>query len=78
MVVRNLAADMVEDMSLRKAMSRAGTNPSHKAAEVSKQAAVHGGKSTAGESELRSAIMREKRIRVLKEGDQNNPVIDPT
>ena len=76
--MRNLAGDVVQNMSLGNTVRRMSTDPAHEAAEVTQKAAVQSGKSSASEGELRSTVVREERVGVLQEGDQNQPVVDPT
>lgn len=75
--MRDLAAYVMEDMGLGDTVGSMGTDPGHDASEVTEEVAVHGGKSTAGESELASAVVGKKRVGVLEEGDEDEPVIDP-
>lgn len=77
MVVRDLAVDVVEYMRLRDAVGGAGTDPAHEAAEVAEQVTIERGKRTAGEGELGGTVVRNNGVSVLKERDQDQPVVDP-
>lgn len=68
---------MMEDVGFRDTIGSMSTNPTHDVAAVSKKVAVKGGKGSAGESKLGSAIVGKKRVGMLEEGDQNEPVVDP-
>lgn len=75
--MRNLAGDMVENMGLRDTVGGVCSNPTHDATEVTKKVAVQGCKSATGESEFGSAVVGKKRVGVLEESDQDQPVVDP-
>ena len=77
MVVRDLAVDMVEYMSLRNTVCCACTNPTHQATQVTKQATVESCQSATGERELRRAVVGKNGVSVLKERDENEPVVNP-
>jgi hypothetical protein len=76
-VVRNLAGDVVKDVSLRDTVGSVCTEPSHDWAKVTKKVAIQGGEGTTGEGKLGSTVMREERVGVLEEGDENEPMVDP-
>jgi len=76
-VVGYLAGHMVEDVGLRDAIGGVGTEPGHDAAAVAEEVAVEGGESTAREGEFGGAVVREKGVGVLKECDEDEPLIDP-
>lgn len=76
-VVGNFAGDVVKDMSLGDTVGSMSTKPSHKAATVTQEATVKGGEGTTGEGELRCAVVGKKWVGVLKESDENKPMIDP-
>ena len=76
-VVRDLAADVVEDVRLGDAVRRDGADPAHEAAKVAEEAAVEGRERAALEGELALAVVRQEGVGVLEEGDQDEPVVDP-
>ena len=69
MVMRDLAVDMVCDMSLRNTMRRGGSDPGHDRSKVTKEVTIISRQGTAGESELSRTIMREERVGMLQESD---------
>jgi hypothetical protein len=76
-IVGNLAGNMMENVGLRDTIGGVSTDPTHDLAAVTKKVAVKSSKSSTGESKLGSAVVREERVGVLEEGDQNQPVVDP-
>lgn len=54
-----------------------GTNPGHDLATVTEEMTIESGKSSTLKVELRSTIMGEQGISVLKERDQDEPVVNP-
>ena len=58
-------------------MRRARADPPPEAAEVAEEVAVERGEGAALEGELGRAVVREERVRVLEEGDEDEPVVDP-
>ena len=77
MVVGNLTADVMEDVSLRDPVGSMSSEPSEEAATTSKKVAIKGSKGTTGEGELGRTVVGEDRVGVLKESDQDKPVVDP-
>jgi hypothetical protein len=77
MVVRDLAVDVVGDVSLGYTMRAGGGDPGHDKSEVTKEVTIICRQGTTGESELASTIMGEEGIGVLQESDQHEPMIDP-
>jgi len=75
--VRDLARDMVQDVSLRNTVSSMCSDPAHDAAQITEKATVQGSKGATGEGELRATVMREERVSVLQKGDQDKPMVDP-
>ena len=75
--MRNLAVDMVSDVSLRDTMGAGGSDPGHGRSEVAKEVAIVGRQGTTREGELASAIVREEGVCMLQESDQHEPMIDP-
>lgn len=69
MVVRDLAVDVVGDVSFRDAVRTGGGDPGHDRSKVTKEVTVIGRQGTTGESELSLAIVREEGVRVLQESD---------
>ena len=53
------------------------TNPTHECTAVTKEITIKGSKSTTNKSKLRATVVREQRIGVLKESDENKPVVHP-
>lgn len=76
--MRDLARNVVGDVRFRDSVCRKGAEPSHEAAKVTKKVAVERGQCTARERELRCAIVGQDGVGVLKEGDQDEPVVDPS
>ena len=58
MVVRDLAVDMVSDVSLGDTVCAGGSNPGHYGSEVTKEVAVISRQGTTGECKLAHTIMR--------------------
>ena len=77
MIVRNLAAKVMSDVSLGDTMSGGSTEPGHKASTVTEEFTIQSGKGTTGKVELGSTIVRQQGIGMLQEGDENEPVVDP-
>lgn len=77
MVVRNLAGDVVENVSLGDTVSGSGTNPTHDAAEIAKEVTVEGSQSATREGELGCAVVGENGVGVLEERDHDEPVVHP-
>ena len=77
MVVRDLAAEMVGNVSLGDTVSGGSTEPCHEASTVTEELTVQSGKGTTGEVELGSTVVGEQGVSVLQEGDENEPVVDP-
>lgn len=76
-IMRDLAGDMVQNVRLRDTVCGMRTNPAHDGAEVPKQAAVQRSEGTTLEIVYVRAVVGQKRVRVLQEGDQDEPVVDP-
>lgn len=76
-VVGNLAGNMVKDMSLWDTMGSVGANPAHDTAKIAENVTVERSKSTTGKCELWGTVMGKDRICVLKEGNQDEPVVYP-
>jgi len=77
MIMRNLAGNMVQDVSLRDTIGCMGTDSSHGTSEVTQKAAVESSEGTASKGEFRSTVVGQEGIGVLQEGDENKPVVDP-
>ena len=77
MIVGDLARDVVENVRLRDAVRRKGTEPAHHAAEVTEEVAVEGSERSTGESELRSTVVGQDRVGVLEESNEDEPVVHP-
>ena len=63
--MRDLAVDVVGDMSLRDTMGTCGSDPGHDRSEVTKEVAIIGRQGPTRESELASTIVREEGVCVL-------------
>jgi hypothetical protein len=63
--MRDLARDMVQDVSLRDTMGHSCAEPGRDAAQVAEQAAVEGGEGTTGEGELGGTVMGNEGVSVL-------------
>lgn len=68
---------MVQDVSLRNAVGSMCAEPGHNGTQITEEVTVQGGKGATGKGELGGTIMREQRVGVLQEGDQDKPVVDP-
>jgi hypothetical protein len=75
--MRNLARNVVYDMSLRDTMSCVSSNPTHDLSTVTQKVAVERSQSATRECELRRTVVRENGIGMLQECDQHQPVVDP-
>lgn len=71
MVMRDLAVDVVGNMSLRDTVGAGSSNPGHDGSKVTKEITIIGRQGTTGESELAGTIMREEGVGVLQESDQD-------
>lgn len=70
MIMRNLAAHVVQDVRFADAMQQVRT-------DRTQPVAVHGAKSTTGKVPRRGIVMREQGVRVLQVGDHHQPVVRP-
>ena len=68
---------MVEDVSLRDSVRDDPTEPAEEWASATEKRAVEGGERTTLEGECGAAVVRDVGVRVLEEGDQNEPVVGP-
>lgn len=75
--MRDLAMYVMRYVRLGDTMSERRRQPSHDRAQISQQVSVVCCQRASWEGELARAVMREKRIGVLKEGDQDDPMVDP-
>lgn len=75
--MRDLARNVVQDVSLRNTVGGMRAEPAHNGTQIAEEMTVQGGKSATGKGELGGTIMRKKRVGVLQEGDQDEPVVDP-
>lgn len=79
-VVGDLAADVVGDVSLGDTVSGGGADPSGNLADDARSAhefTIEGRESTTGEGEGGGLVVRKSRVGVLEEGDEDEPVVDP-
>jgi hypothetical protein len=75
--MRNFTGNVMQNVSLRDTVGCMCPDPSHYASKIPKKATVQGGEGTTGEGELRSTVVRKKRVGVLQKGNQHEPVINP-
>ena len=75
--MRDLARNVVQDVSLGDTIGCVSPNPSHDLATVAQRAAVERSQSTTGECKLWGTVVRENGIGVLQERDHHQPVVDP-
>ncbi len=68
---------MVQNVGFRNAVGSVRSDPGHETSKVSKKIAVQRGKCTTGKVELWCTVMGKKRVGVLQESDQNQPVVNP-
>lgn len=74
----NFARYMMRNVCLRDAVRDTCTNPTHDLPTISEEVAVQSGKCTSGEGEFGSTVVWQKWVGVLKEGDEDEPVVHPT
>jgi len=74
----DLARYVMNDVSFRNAIGSMSSEPTHNGTKVSHHAAIHGGQRSTCESEFSSAVMGKDGVGVLEEGDEDEPVVDPT
>ena len=75
--MRDLARNVVQDMSLGDTMSCVSPNPTHDLATVTQKVAVERSQSATRECKLWRTVVRENGIGMLEECDQHKPVVDP-
>lgn len=68
---------MMKNMSLRNTVGRRLAEPSTNGAKVAEQMTIEGRERSTYKSEFRGAVVREERVRMLQERDQNQPVVHP-
>jgi hypothetical protein len=76
-VVRNLAANVVDDVGLGDTVGSMSADPAHDAAAVTEQASVEGGQGSTLEGEFGSTVVGQERVGVLQEGNHDEPVVNP-
>ncbi len=76
-VMRDLAGNMVHYMGFRGAMRHGRANPTHERTKVAKYITIKRCQSTTRECELFGAVVRQQRIGMLQEGNENHPVVHP-
>jgi hypothetical protein len=76
-IVRDFAGDVMENVGLGDTVGSMSTNPTHDWAKITKEVAVQSSQCTTGESELRSTVVREDGVSMLKECNEDKPVVDP-
>ena len=78
MVMRDLAVYVMRNVRLGDPMGERCRQPSHNGAQVAQKVPVVRRQRASWEGELAGTVVREEGIGVLEEGDQNDPVVDPT
>jgi hypothetical protein len=73
----DFTGNVMRYMGLGDTMGASRPNPCHEATKVTQKVTVQGAKSTSDECKLGGAIVRQERIGVLKEGDENQPMVHP-
>jgi hypothetical protein len=76
-VVRDLAGNVVQDMSFCNTVGECCTQPGWDAAQVTEEFAVERRESAARERKLRSTVMGEDRVSMLEERYQDQPMVNP-
>jgi len=77
MVMRDLAVDVMGNVSLRDTVGACGSDPGHDGSEATEEVTIVSRQGTAREGELVSTIVREEGVGVLQESDHHEPVVDP-
>ena len=78
MVVRDLAMNVMRYMGLRDSMGESSCQPSHHRTQIPQKAPIVRRQRASREGELVRTVVWEEGIGVLEEGDQDDPVVDPT
>lgn len=76
-VVRDFAGDVMKDVGLRDTIGSMSGNPSHDWATITEEAAVQSGQCTTRESELRRTVVRDEGVGMLKECNEDQPMVNP-
>jgi hypothetical protein len=76
-IMWNGTAHMMQHMCLRNPMCRMPTQPSHDAPQVAQQIPIKCTQCPPRKRERVRLVMRDERVRVLEEGNEDEPVIDP-
>ena len=76
--MRDLARKMMQDVGFRDTISGVCANPSHNTSIVAEKAAVQRSNRSTGKVEFWGTIMRKEGVGMLQEGDQHQPMVDPT
>jgi hypothetical protein len=63
--MRNLARNVMQDVSFRNTISGMCANPTHNASTVAEKVAVQSGKSSAGKGELWGTVMGKEGVGML-------------
>jgi hypothetical protein len=77
MVMGDLAMDVVRHVGLGDTVGESSRQPSHHRTQISQKVPIVGRQCASGEGELARTVVWEEGIRVLEEGDQDDPVVDP-
>lgn len=75
--MRDLARNVVQDMSFRDPVGESRAQPGWDGPQVTEELAVKRRESTTGECELGGTVMGNKRVSVLEECNQDQPVVNP-
>ena len=75
--MRDFARNVVSYMGFRDSMRHTSANPTHKRAKVTEQFTIKRCQSTTRECEFLGPIVRQQRVGMLQEGDEDQPVVHP-
>lgn len=67
----------MQDVSLRDTVCGVSSEPSHDFTAVTEKVSIQSRQGTPREGKLGSTVMGKKRVGMLEEGDQYQPVVDP-
>lgn len=75
--MRDLACDVVSNVSLGDTVSDMSTDPAHDSSTIAKKLTVESRKGTTREGKFRCAVVGKKGVGVLEERDKDEPVVYP-
>jgi len=75
--MRDLAGDVVQDVSFTDTMGDCRTQPRWDATQITKELTVKRREGTTGEGELGGTVVGKEGVGMLEECNQDQPVIDP-